>query len=143
MDAAYYYNLAHDQSNEKNWQACVNNFDKAQELDPQGKLIPLGYLYINRGNAYRGLGEFEKTFDDFYNALTVAPELAGYVYQRRAVIYQKLNRYEEAIKDFEISAALFLNQGDSKNHQMVTLQLDVLKVIMLQLLNEANRNLNI
>lgn len=143
MDAIYYYNLACDQFHEKNWQACVNSFDKAQKLDPQGKLIPLGYLYINRANAYEGLRELEKTFGDFYNALAVAPEPAAYIYQSRAIVYQKLNRYVEAIKDFEISAALFLNQGDSKNHQMVTLQLDVLKVIMLQSLNEANRNPNI
>ncbi|MEH2250686.1 tetratricopeptide repeat protein [Nostoc sp.] len=143
MDATYYYNLAYDQSNEKNWEASVNNFDKAQELDPQGKLVPLGYMYINRGNAYRGLGDFEKALVDFNNALTIAPEHAAYIHQSRATAYQNLKRYQEAITDFEISTALFLNQGDSKSHWMVTLQLDVLKVIMLNLLNEAKRNSNI
>ncbi|MEJ5240531.1 MAG: tetratricopeptide repeat protein [Anaerolineales bacterium] len=57
-----------------------------------------GVLLGRRGNAYRRMGEYDKSLEDLNNAIQLAPEIA-WVISGRAITYLRLGRKEEALAD--------------------------------------------
>src|SRR3970282_1702858 len=74
-------NLAQDASNRGDWQSAILALDLAlaqNPIDTQALLL--------RGNAYRELGDYAQSLDNYNQALGIDPELAA-VYHNRALTY--------------------------------------------------------
>ncbi len=71
----------------------------------------LAGLYLNRGVAYHGLGEYDRALSDFNRGLALAPGRFTAMLQReRGVIYTLLGEYERALVDFEQAALALPNE---------------------------------
>ncbi|MFC1989463.1 tetratricopeptide repeat protein [Chloroflexota bacterium] len=56
--------------------------------------------YYNRGNVYRGLGEWERAIEDYDKAIRLNPEYAE-AYLFRGEVYKEQGKKAVAIADFE------------------------------------------
>ena len=87
-------NLAQDASNRGDWQSAILALDLAlaqNPIDTQALLL--------RGNAYRELGDYAQSLDNYNQALGIDPELAA-VYHNRALTYVKQGDPAAALADF-------------------------------------------
>lgn len=81
------------------WQKAVDAFTEAIKEKPTAQ------AYVNRGIAYRRLGQLRAAFDDFNAAIRIDPqEPVGYV--NRANLWEQADRPDKAIAD--LSTALKL-----------------------------------
>ena len=76
-----------------NEQALIH-FSNAIDLDPQNS-----EMYINRGNTYRVLEDYEMAIQDYSAAIELDPKSAS-VYQSRGFSFYMTLQFENAIEDF-------------------------------------------
>ena len=82
------------------------NYEKALEyFNMQLEINPYDYYYIERGNVYMNINEYEKALQDFEAARDESPE-SQYPYYNMGVALMQLGRYEEAIEHLKKSIAL-------------------------------------
>jgi tetratricopeptide (TPR) repeat protein len=67
--------------------------------------------YLIRGYAYYSIGEYQKSIDDFNNAIRLEPKLAS-AYRYRADAYHKFSKYDQAILDYTEAINLNRNNKD-------------------------------
>ena len=63
------------------------------------KVKPHLFAYVNRGNAWANLKEYEKAIADFNQAINLDPKNA-YAYAYRGVALHQLGQYQKAIEDY-------------------------------------------
>ena len=66
--------------------------------------------YINRGVAYRILGQYERAIQDYDEAIGVDPQYEA-AYNNRGMAYWRLGQHERAIQDYD--EAIRLNPQDA------------------------------
>ncbi|MBW4555263.1 MAG: tetratricopeptide repeat protein [Trichormus sp. ATA11-4-KO1] len=76
------------------YQAAVDDFTQAIELDPQNALA-----YNKRGNAFYQLGNYQQAQADSSKAISLNPQNANAYYDRGFSLYE-LGKYKEAIADY-------------------------------------------
>ena len=88
--------------------------DKAIRLDPQDAAA-----YLNRGNAYGALGQYERAIEDLDEAIRLDSQLAM-AYNNRGRAYKEVGQYERAIEDYDEAVRLnpqyvnaYLNRGNA------------------------------
>lgn len=69
-------------------------------------------VYNHRGMAYFMLGEYQKSIDDFTQALKLKPDYFR-AYNNRGITYRMLHQYVEALADLEHSLELNAYQTDA------------------------------
>lgn len=110
--AAYYYWGKAD-SNSGNYQAAINNFDKAIALVPNYVEV-----YHYRGDAYRLRGQkedFQKAIADYDNVVALKPDYADIhvIYNNRGLAKAAINNYDEAIDDYTKAIGSKSNYAES------------------------------
>jgi Flp pilus assembly protein TadD len=85
---------------------------KAIEKDPN-----FAHAYVNRGNAYRDLKQYQQALQDYNKAISLKPNFIM-AYNNRGNIYFDQKNYQMAIRDYNKSIAMkptyklaFLNRG--------------------------------
>ncbi|MDE0089334.1 MAG: tetratricopeptide repeat protein [Candidatus Poribacteria bacterium] len=109
---AYYYWGKAD-SNNGNYQASIDNFDKAIELDPN-----YAEAYHYRGDAYRLRGQkedFQKAIADYDKGVALKPDYTEIhvIYNNRGLAKVGLKDYAEAIKDYTKAIELKSNYAEA------------------------------
>ena len=74
-------------------------YSRALELNPS-----FYQAFINRGNVFIGLGQYQKALDDFNNALKFGE--IPFAYSGRGDAYYGLGNYDKAIADYQTSLSL-------------------------------------
>jgi tetratricopeptide (TPR) repeat protein len=80
------------------WQKAIDDFDKARELGPAGKLEPKAGWYFYHGIAYNGLKNYQQAIKDFDKAIEMEPNVGAYF--NRGLAYVFIKNYQQAINDF-------------------------------------------
>ncbi len=110
--ATDYYNrgivLARDRGR---YREALLEFNKAIELDRE-----YVQAYVDRGNVYNALKNWQQANDNYSTAITLEPTHAEAHYNR-GLTYYELGEPEAALKDFQRSSILFQEQGDNINYQ--------------------------
>ena len=75
-------------------------------------------FFAQRAAAYHSIGELEKAYKDYANALAAEPDMAE-LYQQRAEVQQAMGEHEGAAQDYQKAATLWLNDGKWAEHQQV------------------------
>lgn len=83
---------------------AIKEADKAIELNPND-----AKAYHNRGCAYNGLRQYEKSIEDFNKAIELNPNFPD-TYIFRGLSYSGLEQYERAIQDY--NKVIELNPND-------------------------------
>jgi len=85
---------------------------KAIEKDPN-----FAHAYVNRGNAFRDLKQYQKAIQDYNKAISLNPNFIM-AYNNRGNVYFEQKNYQMAIRDYNKSIAMkpnyklaFLNRG--------------------------------
>lgn len=88
------------------WQRCLVWRDSVSLWsDVLAKYPGFAYALNNRGLAYCDLGEMDKAFDDFQNAIKYDPGLA-HAYNNRANLYRREGDIKKAFADYDKSLEL-------------------------------------
>jgi tetratricopeptide (TPR) repeat protein len=89
-----------------------NFLGKAIEKDPN-----FAHAYINRGNAFRDLKQYQKAIQDYNKAISLKPNFVM-AYNNRGNVYFDQKNYQMAIRDYNKSIAMrpnyklaYLNRG--------------------------------
>lgn len=104
---------------------AISDFTKAKELDSSHNLFN---IFLNRGNAYLSIQDFEKASTDLTEAIALNPDNASAYHSRGMVYYQK-QEFEQSVQDFNKSLSInpnnasghlnigmaYLKQSDTKN----------------------------
>jgi len=85
------------------WQNTIQQRLRARLVEGP---LPDASAYIERGKAYRLLGEYDKANADFTQAIYLEPERDIAYYQRGILYIHYLEEYEQALNDF--SQAIYL-----------------------------------
>ena len=72
----------------------------------------LAIAYNNRGNAYSGIGEYERAIQDYSELINIGPHDAK-PFNNRGVAYQKRGEYDRAIEDFNAAIAIDLSYANA------------------------------
>ena len=83
--------------------------DSAQAVDFYNKALALKpddfwFDYVNRGNAWSDLKEYDKALADYETALKAKPDL-GSAYYNRGIVYEKLGKVDAAKADIALAYA--------------------------------------
>jgi tetratricopeptide (TPR) repeat protein len=108
--AIYYYTRGLFYSYRDKPEKAIADFSKAKELDTSHNLFN---IYLNRGNAYLSIQEFEKATTDLTDAIAINPDNAS-VYHSRGLVYYQKQEYEQCIQDFNKS--LTINPNNASGH---------------------------
>ncbi len=89
------------------WDKAVAGFSKFIELTPESPAAQgmRSSAFMQRGKAFRNLGESDKAVADYSKAIDAAP-LGPYTWSARGEVYQQLGQPAKALKDFEQALAL-------------------------------------
>ena len=74
-------------------QEAIAEYDKAIELDPG-----FATAYLNRGNIFALLGQYQRALQDYDKAIRLDPQSFA-AYYNRSVTYTELQRDREALED--------------------------------------------
>ena len=72
LQARAWFSVGYLYGEEDNWEAAIDAYDKALELDPNDTAA-----YNNRGVAKRNLGQYEAALADYDKALELEPDMAA------------------------------------------------------------------
>ncbi|CAE8727035.1 unnamed protein product [Polarella glacialis] len=96
-------NLAFSQMH---WQAAVQHYDSAEQLDVNRFDAQFAALLLcNRGWAKHKLGQTIEALEDVMQAIAITTEYAK-AYFRRGLIYMDLENFQKALADFDAVAAI-------------------------------------
>ncbi|HEY8561915.1 MAG TPA: tetratricopeptide repeat protein [Pyrinomonadaceae bacterium] len=82
-----------------NFEAAIDDFSKAIEIDPNND-----FLYSSRGQIYLELNDYERALADLNKALEI--DEGYYNYANRARIYKQSGDLDRALRDFDKAIAL-------------------------------------
>jgi len=103
-DGAEFYNRrANTQYNEKNYDAAIENYTKAIELEEAA------IYYNNRGNAYYNKGNYDSAIEDYTKAIGLTKNET--YYNNRGNTYFKKDNYDSAIEDYSKAIGLAKNEA--------------------------------
>lgn len=93
---------------EANWpascQQAYESKDNAERLRLYTECIASGYaekyVFNNRGNAYKALGQYQLALEDYSRALEIDPRYA-YALNGRGNVYRSLGQEQRAIEDYD------------------------------------------
>ena len=103
LQAQAWFSVGYLHSEEDNWEAAIDAYDKSLELKPD-----MGNVYNNRGNAKNGLRRHEAALADYTKAIELNPDMAV-AYYNRGNAKNGLRRHEAAFADY--TKAIELNPG--------------------------------
>jgi Tetratricopeptide repeat len=86
-----YRNLGITFAAKKDYARAISLYNQAIDL----RLEDSWNDYVNRGNAYSSIGEFQKAFADYEEALKIRPNL-GAAYFNQAIVFEKMGQFEKA-----------------------------------------------
>ncbi|MEL7079523.1 MAG: tetratricopeptide repeat protein, partial [Cyanobacteria bacterium J06582_2] len=107
MTADDFFKRGLDKQNEEDTLGAIADYSKAIELNPD-----LAEAYVNRGNAYLNLGEYQEAIADYNKAIELNPGDAD-AYINRGNAYLNLEEYQEAIIYFNKAIELNPNYPNS------------------------------
>ena len=90
----------------KDFQASINHFTKAIELDPS-----FADAYISRGNTYDELKAYHEAVSDYTSTIKFDPKNLG-AFNSRGIAYYRLKRYPEAIADYTTAIEINPSEAD-------------------------------
>jgi protein O-mannosyl-transferase len=93
------------------WKSSIDLWNTVIRKEPN--TIPLAYY--NRGQAFMGMGEFEKAIEDYSSAIIINPIYVEAVYNR-GIAFEKTGQIELAIKDFERTISLRPSSFQASNN---------------------------
>ena len=94
--ARTYRNMGIASNRNKQFENAVEYYNKALALKPNDPWDD----YVNRGNAWSGLGNYKKAMADYDKALEVKPNY-NEAYYNRGIVFEKQNKRDEALKEFQ------------------------------------------
>ena len=100
IEFVIYYHRGNAYSEKGNFDAAIQDFTTAIELDPENDDV-----YYNRGNAYSEKGNFDAAIQDFTTAIELNPENDD-VYYNRGNAYSEKGNFDAAIQDFTTAIEL-------------------------------------
>lgn len=106
-DSIAWYNYGISQNELGDLQGTVDSYTKALELDPEYYAA-----YINRGNVYVELKQYQKALDDFNAALQFGD--VPLAYAGRGDAYYGMEEYNQAVEEYK--TALSMNPGSAHCH---------------------------
>jgi len=80
---------------------AIEYFNKSLSYDPFDKQ----HDYINRGNSWSDLGQYQNALADYTKALSIAPKEGAAVFNR-GIVYERLGQIDKAVKDFYLATRL-------------------------------------
>ena len=121
VDWFYKANALSDGKKYTNPKKAIGYLNNAIKLQPN-------YIdaYVNRGNAYYGLGQYQRAIEDYNKAILLKPDYAKVLFNR-GTAYSKLSHHQSAIEDYNEAIRLkpdyvdayynrgyvYLNQGNN------------------------------
>ncbi len=83
------------------YKVAIENFNKALSYNTSENYS----AYINRGNAWSGLREYDKALDDYAMSLFLKPNNGAAIFNR-GIVYERLGDFDAAALDFIEAAKL-------------------------------------
>lgn len=94
--ARTYRNIGIAKHRNGQFKSSIDSYNKALALDP----VDPWDDYVNRGNSWSELGEFDKAFADYEKALELKPNY-NEVFYNRGIVYEKQGKNNKAIEEFK------------------------------------------
>ncbi len=116
--ASYYQNQTLINKKRKNYKEAIESGKKSLQYNLiEGKKANIAGSYLNLGNCYMELKDFESSADYYYKALKIFEEInhengKSFCYTNLGNIYKELKQHEESIKYAEISLKLKQKAND-------------------------------
>jgi hypothetical protein len=92
-----------------NYEAAIENFEKAIELDPE-----VDSSYMGKALSYRGLEKPDEALQTYNRAIELIPDHAGLYNERGWLYFEDFEEYDSAINDF--SMAIEIHPEGPYNH---------------------------
>jgi protein O-mannosyl-transferase len=99
---------------EGKFEEAIVHFSNAHRMTNYAK----AYIYLNRGNAYNKLGQYQSALEDYNNAIRLKPDYA-ITYNSRATVYGQLNQYQRALDDYKNAIRLKPDYADAYNNRAI------------------------
>jgi len=93
--ALYYYNIANNSADNKNFLDAIAKFKMAISSNPQ-----FAKAYINLGSAYLNMQFYDSAIDVFNKGISILPNVAN-GYEGLGVCYNRLKEYSKAIENYK------------------------------------------
>jgi protein O-mannosyl-transferase len=93
------------------WQNSITLLDHTLNITDHNWLI-----YLNRGNAYAGLGNYGQAIDDYSKAIEIKPYYIE-AYNDRGLVYNALGNYNQAIQDYDRAIEINPVYADAYNNR--------------------------
>jgi Tfp pilus assembly protein PilF len=94
QNSDFYFNRAIFFQQAKDWQKALDNYVKAEKLDPNNP-----DTYNNKGVIYKELREYDKALDEFLRAIFLDPNYAK-AYNNIGVVYFMQKNYAEGVRNY-------------------------------------------
>lgn len=94
QNSDFYFNRAVFFQQAKDWQKALDNYGKAEKLDPNNP-----DTYNNKGVIYKELRQYDQALDEFFRAIFLNPQYAK-AYNNIGVVYFMQKNYAEAIRNY-------------------------------------------
>jgi Tfp pilus assembly protein PilF len=94
QNSDFYFNRAVFFQQAKDWQKALDNYVKAEQLDPNNP-----DTYNNKGVIFKELGQYDRAIDEFLRAVFLNPQYAK-AYNNIGVVYFMQKNYAEAIRNY-------------------------------------------
>ena len=120
--AEAYFNRGNAKDNLGRYEDAIADYEEAIRIKPG-----LTKAYFSQGNAKANLGRYEDAIEDFSDAIDINREYTE-AYKSRGLAHKFLGQASAAIEDFERAQALAQKQGETKLLQMLSQELDDMKL---------------
>jgi tetratricopeptide (TPR) repeat protein len=105
LSAADLFDKAYVLQNEGKQKEAISVYTKVVKINPN-----YASAYINRGNAYSVLRQYQKAILDHDKAIAIDPNDA-FAYINRGLVYARLRQYQKAILDYDKAIAIDPNEA--------------------------------
>ncbi len=129
-----FYKDGVEQINQRQYNDAVESLTKAIDKDPQSDLA-----YLNRGDAYFALGEFEKAIGDYDKAIGIRQGNPWY-YNRRGLAHYHSKHYQAALDDWRKAKDLEERRAAQGVKVRKSQQFNEMQDMREQLMPEAEKN---
>jgi Tfp pilus assembly protein PilF len=94
QNSDFYFNRAVFFQQAKDWQKALDNYVKAEKLDPNNP-----DTYNNKGVIFKELGQYDRAIDEFLRAIFLNPQYAK-AYNNIGVVYFMQKNYAEGARNY-------------------------------------------
>ena len=113
LQAQAWFSVGYLHSEEDNWEAAIDAYDKALELKPD-----MLEAYNNRGNAKSRLSQHDSALADYNEAIRLRPNYAM-AYNNRGNAKDDLGQHDEALADLNEAIRLRPDMAETYNNRGV------------------------